>query len=69
MIERTPEYRIREIMGEEYIDTPGFYNKERRYYKSIFEFMIQNMGKNDFNKLKSWYKNNSIKVRKLAGKK
>lgn len=57
-IENTPESKIKDIMGDDYIDTPGFYNDEKDDYDGIVDFMTSNMGKSEFNKLKKWWEKN-----------
>ena len=61
-IDGMPEYSIREIMGNDYIDTPGFYKQEAKHYNNdIEDFMLQNMGSKEFNKLKDYWENH-VKV-------
>jgi uncharacterized protein with PIN domain len=58
-IDGMPENRIKRIMGKDYIDTPGGYRDEAEDYDNdIIEYMISNMGKSDFNELKTWWENN-----------
>jgi uncharacterized protein with PIN domain len=58
-IDGMPEQRIKRIMGKDYIDTPGGYRDEAEDYDNdIIEYMISNMGKSDFNELKTWWENN-----------
>lgn len=63
-IDSMSEYSIREIMGEEYIDTPGFYKEERREYNGIVDFMEMNMGKGELGRLKEWWLKNVNKSAK-----
>ena len=58
-IDGMPEVRIKRIMGKDYIDTPGGFRDEADDYDNdIEEYMISNMGKSDFNELKTWWENN-----------
>jgi hypothetical protein len=58
-IDGMPEQRIKRIMGKDYIDTPGGFRDEADDYDNdIEDYMISNMGKSDFNKLKTWWENN-----------
>ena len=58
-IDGMPESRIKKIMGKDYIDTPGGYRDEAEDYDNdIIEYMISNMGRKDFEELKSWWENN-----------
>ena len=58
-IDGMPENRIKRIMGKDYIDTPGGFRDEADDYDNdIEEYMISNMGKSDFNELKTWWENN-----------
>ena len=52
-----PEQKIKEIMGDDYIDTPG-YNDDLEDYDDIQHKMLSQMGEKDFEKLESWYENN-----------
>lgn len=63
-IDSMPECAIREIMGEEYIDTPGFYKEEKREYKGIVDFMEMNMGERELGRLKEWWLKNINKPAK-----
>jgi hypothetical protein len=54
-IEKTAESDIRDIMGEQYIDTPGFYHEEKDMHESVLSFMMKNMGNEEFNKLYDWW--------------
>ena len=47
------ESQIKKIMGRDYIDTPGFYQDEKDEYDGIVDFMTSNMGKSEFEKLKT----------------
>lgn len=39
-MERTSEHAIRSIMGDKgYIDTPGFYQQERRHYNNDWSLL------------------------------
>jgi hypothetical protein len=57
-IDSMPEAQIKKIMGKDYIDTPGFYEDEKDDYEDVIDFMISNMGREDFNELKDWWENN-----------
>ena len=57
-IDSMGEAQIRKIMGKDYIDTPGFYQDEKDDYEDVIDFMMSNMGREDFNKLKDWWENN-----------
>ena len=58
-IDGMPEQRIKRIMGKDYIDTPGGYRDEAEDYDNdIIEYMISNMGRSDFEELKTWWENN-----------
>ena len=52
-----PEQKIKEIMGDDYIDTPG-YNDDLEDYDDIQDKMLSQMGEKDFEKLESWYEKN-----------
>ena len=53
------EEKIRKIMGNDYIDTPGNYKEEAKDYDNdIEEYMISNMGKKEFEKLLFWWGKN-----------
>lgn len=52
------ESAIRDIMGDEYIDTPGFYSEEKRHYNGIMDFMTMNMGSEELARLKDWWLKN-----------
>ncbi len=54
-IEKMSESDIRDIMSEQYIDTPGFYYEEKDIHESILSFMMENMGHEEFNKLYDWW--------------
>jgi hypothetical protein len=53
-------------MGEEYIDTPGFYEFEKEHYSGIFDFMQSNMGLSELERLIEWHDNNPEKVKKIV---
>jgi hypothetical protein len=58
-IDGMPEAQIRKIMGKDYIDTPGNYAEEAEDYDNdIEDYMTSNMGKKEFEKLVSYWKNN-----------
>jgi hypothetical protein len=58
-IDGMPENRIKRIMGKDYIDTPGGFRDEADDYDNdIEEYTLSNMGKSDFNELKTWWENN-----------
>jgi len=67
-MERLPQSAIEDVMGtwgKGYIDTPGFYHRERHMYNNdIIYFMKSNMG-GDFDRLKQWYINNPEKVKQI----
>lgn len=64
-IESLPESTILRVMGEAYIDTPGYWSQESDFYHDIFEFMQQNMGSREFERLIEWCEKNPKKVAKL----
>jgi hypothetical protein len=64
-IDATPEYIIREVMKDEYIDTPGYWSQEKDDYSDIFEFMQANMGQKEFTRLVEWHSENPTKVAQL----
>lgn len=64
-IDSTGEGKLREIMGDEYIDTPGFYGIEGSNYNGVFDFMRSNMGLSDFGRLVEWFDNNPEKVEQI----
>ena len=57
-IETMGEGLIKDIMGKDYIDTPGFYEDEKDDYDGVEDFMLSNMGKKDFKKLEDYWKKN-----------
>ena len=58
-IDGMPEVRIKRIMGNKYIDTPGGYRDEAEDYDNdIVEYMIANMGKKELEKLKAYWETN-----------
>jgi hypothetical protein len=58
-IDGMPENRIKRIMGNKYIDTPGGYRDEADDYDNdITEYMIANMGQKEFDKLKAYWETN-----------
>jgi len=58
-IDAMPQSIIESIIGvENYIDTPGFYKEEKRQYKGIQDFMLSNMGTEEFNRLKLYWETN-----------
>lgn len=65
-MERTPEFTIKSVMGDKgYIDTPGFYQQERRQWNNdVVYFMKSNMG-SKYEKLKKWYIKNPEKAKKI----
>ncbi len=67
-IDATPESVIRDIMGDEYIDTPGYYSEETEHYDDIFDFMIANMGESNFERLVEWHDRNPEGVEKIIAK-
>lgn len=53
------ESAIRKIMGKDYIDTPGFYQDEKADYDNdIIEFMLSNMGREEYDKLEKYWDDN-----------
>lgn len=64
-IDATGESTLREIMGDEYIDTPGFYSMEGADYDSIFDFMQHNMGLSRLETLIDWHDRNPEKVEQI----
>lgn len=64
-IESTPEYRLRKIMGRDYIDTPGFCHtkQELKNYGNIQECVKLNMEESEYKKLLNWIKNNPKKIK------
>ena len=64
-VDKTSEYNLKKIMGKEYIDTPGNYRGEKRYYSNIIEYCTMNMGKGEINQLRKWHHFNPIKVKKI----
>ncbi len=58
-IDAMSEFEIREIMGDDYIDTPGYYKREKKHYDNdIIEFMYQNMGGSELERLREWWLTN-----------
>ena len=58
-IDAMSEFEIREIMGDDYIDTPGYYKREKKHYDNdILEFMYQNMGGSELERLREWWLTN-----------
>jgi hypothetical protein len=58
-IDGMPEVRIRRIMGDDYIDTPGGFRDEADDYDNdIVEYTLSNMGREDFEKLRAWWEEN-----------
>jgi hypothetical protein len=58
-IDGMPESRIRRIIGNKYIDTPGGYRDEAEDYDNdIVEYMIANMGRKEFEKLHDYWETN-----------
>jgi len=62
-IDATGEGQLREIMGDEYIDTPGFYSMED--YDGVFDFMRSNLGLSEFGRLIEWFDQNPEKVEQI----
>ena len=52
-IDRTSDYDLRETLfkGYEYIDTPGDYKSEKKYYSDVFDYYKSNMGEESYKKL------------------
>lgn len=57
-IDNMPEYQIRIIMGIDYIDTPGNYKKEKKYYNGIEDYYDKNMSTIDMVLLKTYFNEN-----------
>jgi hypothetical protein len=58
-IDGMPEVRIKRIMGNKYIDTPGGFRDEADDYDNdIIEYMIANMGRKEFEKLQDYWETN-----------
>jgi hypothetical protein len=58
-IDGMPEFAIREIMGGDYIDTPGYYRQEARHYgNDVVYFMQENMGRSELARLEEYWENN-----------
>ena len=58
-IDGMPEVRIKRIMGNDYIDTPGGFRDEADDYDNdIVEYTLSNMGREDFEKLRAWWEEN-----------
>ena len=58
-IDGMPEVRIKRIMGKDYIDTPGGFRDEADDYDNdIEEYTLSNMGRKEFDKLRTWWENN-----------
>lgn len=57
-IDSMSEAQIKKIMGKDYIDTPGFYEDEKDDYEDVIDFMMSNMGREEFNELKDWWESN-----------
>lgn len=58
---------IKELFGsrKNYIDTPGYYWKEKDDYSDVFEFYEMNMGSEDYTKLMKWWENHPRRVNKF----
>lgn len=54
-IDGMPESSIRRIMGDLYIDTPGMYKEEKRYYSCVEGYMRANMGSVAFDELENYW--------------
>jgi hypothetical protein len=53
------EGAIRKIMGKDYIDTPGYYQDEKSDYgDDVIEFMLSNMGREEYDKLEKYWNDN-----------
>ena len=61
-IDGLDEGTIREIVGDEYIDTPGFYRQEGDNYDGVFDFMRSNMDISEFGRLIEWSDQNPAKI-------
>lgn len=54
-IDTIDERSIRKIMGNDYIDTPGFYKDSYRKYKGVEDFYFHNMSQEMIKKLQDWW--------------
>ena len=57
-IDAMGQSQIEEIMGKDYIDTPGYYQDEKKHYDGIVDFMTSNMGTKEFENLKVYWELN-----------
>jgi len=58
-IDAMPQHAIESIMGiENYIDTPGGYREDKKYYEGIEDYMLSNMGTKEFDRLKLYWETN-----------
>lgn len=64
-VDASSEGRLREIMGKEYIDTPGYYIMEQQHYDSVLDFMLSNMGHSELERLIDWKERHPKKARKI----
>ena len=66
-IDKTPQFTLKdELFGEkEYIDTPGAWSKEKKYYEDIFDYYRQNMSSERFDELLKWIQTHQADVRKF----
>lgn len=70
-IDKVPQWKLEELM-KPYIDTPGSYKDERKYYKGVEEYYKLNMGKGSYAELLEWIKSHPkecAKIIKLSKKK
>lgn len=69
-IDSIPESTLKEIMGDEYIDTPGSFLSEAEAAgintdEDVFEWFAANMGRETFNDLEKWFDGNENKVKQI----
>ena len=66
-VDNTSESELREILftGKDYIDTPGYYHREKSQYKGVLDFYEQNMGREELDRLFIWYLDNLDKVERF----
>lgn len=65
-IESMSEDEIREIMKEDYIETPGFYLEECDNFESVDVFMEENMYSDDLHNLHEWWMSNVQEIPHLS---
>lgn len=66
-MDKISEFDLKQGLFEniKYIDTPGSYIEEKRYYQGVIEYYQENMGEKDFKKLYEFYLKNTYRVNKL----